>query len=103
VEAQRFVVACPPGSIVGAHDTAARLRAAQAMLVDHRLDAERLAREAVALSERTDDLNLQAAMHLTVARITGDPEEAAAARRLYESKGNVVAAAAAARVIVGTT
>ena len=35
--------------------------------------------------------------------LTGDPEEAAAARRLYESKGNVVAAAAAARVIVGTT
>src|SRR5438132_1715361 len=70
--AQRFVVACAPGLIAGAHDTAARLRAAQALLVDHRLDGERLAREAVELSERTDDLNLQAAMHLTLARISGD-------------------------------
>jgi class 3 adenylate cyclase len=103
VEAQRFVAACSPGSIVGAHDTAARLRAAQALLVGHRLDAERLAREAVALSERTDDLNLQASMRLTLARITGDAEEAARARRLYEAKGNVAAAAAAERVIVATT
>jgi len=101
--AQRFVVACAPGLIAGAHDTAARLRAAQALLVDHRLDGERLAREAVELSERTDDLNLQAAMHLTLARISGDADEATEARRLYERKGNVAAAAAAARVIVAAT
>src|SRR5207248_2906435 len=101
--AQRFVVACAPGLIAGAHDTAARLRAAQALLVDHRLDGERLAREAVELSERTDDLNLQAAMHLTLARISGDADEATEAPRLYERKGNVAAAAAAARVIVAAT
>ena len=101
--AQRYVVACAPGLIAGAHDTAARLRAAQALLVDHRLDGERLAREAVELSERTDDLNLQAAMHLTLARISGDADEATEARRLYERKGNVAAAAAAARVIVAAT
>jgi class 3 adenylate cyclase/tetratricopeptide (TPR) repeat protein len=100
--AQRFVIACSPGPVAGA-DTAARLRAAQALLVDHRLDAERLAREAVELSQKTDDLNLQAAMHLTVARVTGDAGEAAEARRLYEAKGNAAAAAAVGRVIVAST
>jgi hypothetical protein len=42
-------------------------------------------------------------MHLTLARITGDAQEAARARRLYEAKGNLAAAAAAERVIVATT
>ena len=102
-QAQRFVVACAPGSMAGAHDTAARVRAAQALLVDNRLDAERLAREAVELAERTDDLNLQAAMHLTLAGITGNAGHAAEARRLYEAKGNVAASAAAAQVIVAST
>jgi tetratricopeptide (TPR) repeat protein len=101
--AQRFVIACSPGSIAAAHDTAARLRAAQALLVDHRLDAERLAREAVELSQKTDDLNLQAAMRLTLARVTGDAGEAAEARKLYEAKGNAAAASAVERVMVAST
>ena len=42
-------------------------------------------------------------MHLTLARISGDADEATEARRLYERKGNVAAAAAAARVIVAAT
>jgi hypothetical protein len=42
-------------------------------------------------------------MHLTLARITGDADEAAEARRLYEKKGNVAASAVAARVIVAST
>ena len=75
-------------------DTAARLRAAQARLVSGATDAERLAREAVASAGRTDNLNLQAEMHLTLAQVLGDPAEAAAARRLFELKGNVVAAEA---------
>jgi class 3 adenylate cyclase/tetratricopeptide (TPR) repeat protein len=101
--AQRFVIACSPVSIGAAYDTAARLRAAQALLVDHRLDAERLAREAVELSKKTDDLNLQAAMRLTLARVTGDAGEAAEARKLYEAKGNVAGASAVGRVIVAST
>ena len=102
-EAQRFVRVSAQGSTAGAHDTAARLRAAQALLVEDRLDAARLAREAVQLAEGTDDLNLQAAMRLTLARITGDADEAAEALRLYEAKGNTAAAAAAARVMVAST
>jgi hypothetical protein len=43
---------------------------------------------------RTDDLNLQAAMRLVLARVVGDPAEAAEALRLYEAKGNAAAAVA---------
>jgi class 3 adenylate cyclase len=75
-------------------DSTARLRAAQALLAAGTADAERLARDAVAASERTDNVNLQAAMHLTLARVVGDPAEASTARELFEAKGNVAAAAA---------
>ena len=51
-------------------------------------------RAAVAAAERTDDLNLQGAMRLTLARVTDDPDEAETARRLFEAKGNVAATAA---------
>jgi class 3 adenylate cyclase/tetratricopeptide (TPR) repeat protein len=74
-------------------DSKARLRAAQALLASAEGDAERLAREAVAFAERTDDLNLQANVRLTLARVLGDQAEAEAARRLFEVKGNVAAAA----------
>jgi hypothetical protein len=65
------------------------------LLVSEPHDAARLARSALTAAGQTDNPNLQAAMHLTLARVTGDPGEVAAARRLYESKGNIAAAAAA--------
>jgi tetratricopeptide (TPR) repeat protein len=76
-------------------DAKARLRAAQALLVTEPGAADRLAREAVAAAELTDDLNLQATMRLTLARLAGDADEAMSAQRLFEAKGNVAAAAAA--------
>ncbi|HWX08891.1 MAG TPA: hypothetical protein VNY33_02840, partial [Gaiellaceae bacterium] len=75
-------------------DSTARLLAAQALLATETPDGGRLARDAVIASERTDNLNLQGAMHLTLARVTGDPLEAEVAKQLFEAKGNVAAAAA---------
>jgi class 3 adenylate cyclase/DNA-binding SARP family transcriptional activator len=74
-------------------DTVARMSATQALVAGNREDAVRLARAAVTAAERTDDLNLQGAMRLTLARVTDDPHEAETARRLFESKGNVAATA----------
>ena len=74
-------------------DATARLRAAQALLASDSHDANRLAREAVAAAERTDDLNLQATMRLTFARVTGEAVEEAAARHLFAAKGNIAAVA----------
>jgi predicted ATPase len=61
-------------------------------------EAERLAREAVAIGERTDFLNYRADMLVRLAEVLarrGQAEEAEAARaeglRLYERKGNLVA------------
>ena len=93
-EARSFIRICESSSGTLDLDTTARLRAAQALLVSEPLDAERLARDAVSTAARTDDLNLQAAMRLVLARLAGDPAEAAEARRLFEAKGNVAAAAA---------
>jgi predicted ATPase len=62
-------------------------------------EAERLARQAVALAERTDFLNHRAEAQLVLAEVlarSGRPEQATEAREaaldLYELKGNVVAA-----------
>jgi tetratricopeptide (TPR) repeat protein len=74
------------------HDSTARLRAAQARLTSEIVAAERLSREAVDAAGRTDNLNLQAEMRLQLARVLGDAAEAAAARALFETKGNVVSA-----------
>jgi len=76
-----------------APDVAARVAAARAMLARDPAEGASLARDAVAAAERTDDLNLQAAMHMTLARVSGDAREAEAARALYAAKGNVAAAA----------
>jgi class 3 adenylate cyclase/predicted ATPase len=76
------------------HDTTARLRAAQALIVSGANDAERLARDAVAAADCTDNLNLQGEMRLTLARVSADSAFALEARRLFEAKGNLVAAAA---------
>ena len=92
--ARNFVGVCESWSGLLDLDTTARLRAAQALIAAGPLDAKRLAREAVDAATRTDDLNLQAAMRLVLARVAGDPAEAAEARRLFEAKGNVAAAAA---------
>jgi class 3 adenylate cyclase/DNA-binding SARP family transcriptional activator len=92
--ARSFVHICEGSSGTLGLDTTARLRAAQAVLESEPVDAERLAREAVAAAAQTDDLNLQAAMRLVLARLAGDPAEAAEARRLFDAKGNVAAAAA---------
>ena len=92
--ARNFVGICESWSGPLDLDTTARLRAAQALIVSGPVDAKRLAREAVEAATRTDDLNLQAAMRLVLARLAGDPAEAAEARRLFEAKGNVAAAAA---------
>jgi ATP/maltotriose-dependent transcriptional regulator MalT len=68
-------------------------------------DAERLAREAVALAAPTDFLDLQATALLAVARVlraTGSPDAASAAAEaqvVYERKGNVVGAGWAARLV----
>jgi class 3 adenylate cyclase/tetratricopeptide (TPR) repeat protein len=93
-EARAFVRVCEGSH--GADDlgASARLRAAQSLLVSERTDAERLAREAVGIASGTDDLNLQAEVRLTLARVTGDPAEATEARRLFEVKGNLAATAA---------
>ena len=79
----------PPGP--SSHETA-RLLAARA-LVDN--DAA-LAREAVALADATDELNLRAELHVVLARVLGDDGELETARRLYELKGNVAATVATA-------
>jgi hypothetical protein len=70
-------------------------------------EAERLAREAVTLAERTDMLNLRAAalLDLAATALAGDrPGDGSAATRqalaLYERKGNL-AAAAAVRALLG--
>lgn len=70
-------------------------------------EAERLAREAVTLAERTDMLNLQAAALLDLAataRAGGRPDDGVAATlealALYERKGNL-AAAGAVRALLG--
>ena len=65
----------------------AEVRAAQALL----LQDSRLAKEAVDLAEGTDDVNLRASMHLTLARVTGDPAPLEIARALYAAKGNIAA------------
>jgi class 3 adenylate cyclase/tetratricopeptide (TPR) repeat protein len=95
IAARIFIRVCESSGRPLDQDTTARLRAAQALLVSEPHDAARLAHDALAAAEQTDNPNLQAAMHLTVARVTGDPGEVAAARRLFESKGNVAAATAA--------
>jgi hypothetical protein len=68
--------------------------------------AGRLAREAVALAEGTDFLDLQASTLLDLAEVEGAagretdaPALVAAARDRYERKGNVVAAKRAAAVL----
>ena len=62
-------------------------------------EAERLAREAVAIGEQTGILDPKADMYADVAEVfllTGKPDEAAAAlaeaHECYERKGNVVSA-----------
>jgi tetratricopeptide (TPR) repeat protein len=77
-------------------------RRVRARLLAHRGDveqAERLAREAVAMAERTDYLELTAEAHAALAEVlhaAGNNEHARLALeraiRLYEQKGNVVAA-----------
>ena len=68
------------------------------------LEAERLARDAVALSETTDDLNMRgdtlvdlATVLLSAADLDGAMEAFDAALTLYESKGNRVSAASTRR------
>jgi hypothetical protein len=68
-----------------------RLLAARALVEDD----SQLAREAAALADDTDELNLRAELHLVLARVLGDDEELETARRLYLQKGNVAAAEAA--------
>jgi hypothetical protein len=93
-EAERLLELCElPAEELGA-DTLARMSATHALVTGDGDDAARLARAAVTAADRTDDLNLQGAMRLTLARVTDDPHEAETARRLFESKGNVAAAAA---------
>ena len=65
-------------------------------------DGERLAREGVALAERTDLVNFHGDALLDLAavldadgRLTEAAEAVADALRLYQGKGNVVSAAAA--------
>jgi class 3 adenylate cyclase/tetratricopeptide (TPR) repeat protein len=64
----------------------------------HLEQAERLARKAIDIAERTDWLNIQGDVHLTLAKVLqlgGRPDEAADAARgaaeRYERKGNIVA------------
>ena len=94
-EARQVLQRCTPAGTAVDHETLARIRATQALLVFDGADAARLAREAVAAAEQTDDLNLQATMRLALARAAGDPEEAAAARRLFDAKENLAAGTAA--------
>ena len=94
-EARQVLQRCTPAGTAVDHETLARIRATQALLVFDGGDAARLAREAVAAAEQTDDLNLQATMRLALARAAGDPEEAAAARRLFDAKENLAAGTAA--------
>jgi tetratricopeptide (TPR) repeat protein len=65
----------------------------------HHIEAERVARDAVAIGEPTDNLNTKAdasADLASVLEMAGRHEEAVAemgrARRLYEQKGNIVSA-----------
>jgi class 3 adenylate cyclase/tetratricopeptide (TPR) repeat protein len=104
--ARAFCRVCDRAGLQLPPETQAHVRAAKALVVAERAEADRLAREAVDLARRTDDLNLQASMHLTLARVGGDPAEVAAALGLYETKRNVAAAAllhAAERDIVAPT
>ncbi len=92
-EAEHLLELCElPADELGA-DTVARMSATRALVAGNGEEAVRLAQAAVTAAERTDDLNLQGAMRLTLARVTDDPHEAETARRLFESKGNVAATA----------
>jgi hypothetical protein len=92
--AERLLAHCDEIGDRPTPDTCARLDATRALLARSSADGARFAQLAIDAAEQTDDLNLQGAMHLTLARILGDSGEEAAARRLFEAKGNVAAAAA---------
>ena len=67
-EAEHLLELCElPADELGV-DTMARMSATQALVAGGGTDAARLARAAVAAAEKTDDLNLQGAMRLTLAR-----------------------------------
>ena len=73
-------------------------------------EAERTAREAVAIGETTDDLDGQGdarADLATVLELAGRPAEAAAelerALRLYDRKGNIVSAERARTTLMSLT
>jgi len=75
-----------------------RAATARALAATDRPEAERLAREAVAIAERTDMSNLRAdALAELAATLDGEEAASALARalELYEAKGNPVAAATA--------
>jgi predicted ATPase len=78
-----------------------RWRRAEALVLargERRDEAELLARDAVELTEPTDDLNLQGAALLTLAEVAGDAAAAAEALERFERKGNIVSASAARAV-----
>jgi len=89
--------------------TQAVWRTARALALAHRDDAaaaERIAREAVELTETTDFVDLQAGAlltHAVVLRIAGRTDEAPLlverSRKLYEQKGNVVGASRASSLL----
>jgi class 3 adenylate cyclase/tetratricopeptide (TPR) repeat protein len=89
---------CERLAAVHQHDVQARWRSVRAVLLAHRSEleaAERLAREAVALAERTDHLDTQAEVYADLAetlRMAKRREEAIQelerALRLYQRKGN---------------
>ena len=92
--ARPFVHVAEASAVSLDDDSTARLRSAQALLASGAAEARALAQDAVTAAERTDNVNLQGAVHLTLARLTGDPAEASTAKQLFEVKGNVAAAAA---------
>jgi class 3 adenylate cyclase/tetratricopeptide (TPR) repeat protein len=93
-QARSFARVCESAKTIDP-ESLARLRATQALLDRERGSAERLAREAVAIAEESDNLNLQGAMRLTLARVRRDGDELAHAVQLFEQKGNVAAASSA--------
>jgi|SRR5947199_7869955 len=83
-----------------AHLTWCGIRARTAAERGNRVEAERIARDGVAIAAKTDELNTRAEslVHLGwVLRRAGDSDEAAGAvgeaLELYERKGNIAAAA----------
>ncbi len=103
-DARRFVELAESGAHSDDVDARVKVRLVRARLAAHDGDgpaARALAVEGRELADTTDDTNLRAFARVTSARVADDPNELAAAIKLYELKGNTAAARRVAAAVSG--